>query len=370
MKKLIVVLAILALAVPASAADWSFSGDARMQTYSAEFSKELSGLGRADTDTVWAKSDVLSRFTATVKSGDVMGYIQLRPLVANPFRHWFGEWDFGSGKLLVGKTWAVNTYFTNNQNFNENYYGAFGNLNDIRARVDQIQLKFGGLQIGFLTPYTGRGNGLNTLASDTTVGRVDADVTIPLIEAGYTFKMDTMSFKINAGYQTYDADYAAVGAASDDTHSIDSYLIGGAWMANFGAFYANVEAHYGQNMGNMGQNIFTDQYADFDANGKVADNTGYAYNLTLGFKINDMFTIEGGYGYIYGEDDVAGWTSDQKEDDATAYYVQFPITLAEGVYLIPEVGKFDFGDRDLQDGNGKVDQGDVTYWGANWKIAF
>jgi hypothetical protein len=369
MKKLIVVFAVLLMAIPASAADWSFSGDARMMTYSVDVSKELSGLGRDDTDTMWQKSDVLSRFTATVKSGDVMGYIQLRPLVANPFRHWFGEWNFGAGKLLVGKTWAVNTYFTNNQNFNENYYGAFGNLNDIRARVDQIRLTFGGLQVGFLTPYTGRGNGFNTLASDAVGSGTDTDVTIPLIEVGYTFKLDTMQFKINGGYQTYDIDFAAVGAASDQTESVDSYLIGGAWLANFGPAYVNLEAHYGQNLGNMGQNIFTDQYADVNASNKILDNTGYAYNITVGFKVNDMITIEGGYGYIYGEDDFPSpATSDQKEDSAIAYYIQVPITLADGVFIIPEYGKFDFDERDL--GAGVVDQGDITYWGATWKIAF
>jgi len=369
MKKFIAVVAILLMAAPAMAADWSLSGDARMMTYSVDVSKELSGLGRDDTDTLWAKSDVLSRFTGTVKSGDVMGYIQLRPLVANPFRHWFGEWDFGAGKLLVGKTWAVNTYFTNNQNFNENYYGAFGNLNDIRARVDQLRLTFGDLQIGFLTPYTGRGNGLNTLPTDAVGAGTDTDVTLPLIEVGYTIKLDTMQFKINGGYQTYDIDFAAVGAASDQTESVDSYLIAVAWLANFGPAYVNVEGHYGQNLGNMGQNIYTDQYADVDANNKILDNTGYAYNITVGFKFNDMVGVEAGYGYIYGEDDFPSpATSDNNEDSATAYYVQVPINLADGVQVAPEIGKFDFGDRDF--GAGKVDQGDVVYYGVNWKISF
>ena len=114
----------------------------------------------------------------------------------------------------------------------------------------------------------------------------------------------------------------------------------------------------------MGQNTAVDQFANVDANG-IRDNTGYAYNITLGFKINDMFTIEGGYGYNYGEDDVVGPTSAENEDSALAYYVQFPITLADGVFIIPELGKLD-----LDEGNGSSDEGNITYWGATWKIAF
>jgi hypothetical protein len=364
MKKLLVIFIVLAFAVPASAADWSFSGDARMNTYSATFSKEQNTINRDDTDTVWAKSDVLSRFTATVKSGDVMGYIQLRPLVANPFRHWFGEWDFGSGKLLVGKTWAVNTYFTNNQNFSENGYGAFGNVNDVRARVDQIRLSFGALQIGFLTPYTSLSS-TSAYAGDAVNAATNIDITLPMIEVGYTFKMDTMQFKINGGYSTIDADFALASATEDSTESIDSYMIAGAWLANFGPAYVNLEAHYGQNLGNLGQNIIIDQYAKVDASNKILDNTGYAYNVTVGFKVNDMFTIEGGYGYIYGEDDLPSpATSAQKEDEANAFYVQFPITLADGVFIIPEAGMWDL--KKSHD----VDQGDITYFGATRKIAF
>jgi hypothetical protein len=58
--------------------------------------------------------------------------------------------------------------------------------------------------------------------------------------------------------------------------------------------------------------------------------------------------------------------SGQDEIEAYNIYGQAVITLAPGVFLIPEVGYFDFGD-DLQDDE---DRGSQWYAGAKWQIDF
>jgi hypothetical protein len=82
-----------------------------METYRVSQSEQFTGTGRDDTGTIWARDSVLSRFSITAKSENVKGYIEIRPNTGSYVRHWFGEWDFGAGKLLVGKTWTPTTFF-------------------------------------------------------------------------------------------------------------------------------------------------------------------------------------------------------------------------------------------------------------------
>ena len=85
------------------------------------------------------------------------------------------------------------------------------------------------------------------------------------------------------------------------------------------------------------------------------------FTFCAGYKVNDMFSFEAGYGYSEGELDQAGAV----EDDAQAYYVQAKITLAPGVYIVPEIGVID----ELNDSTG-AEQSDTLYYGAKWQINF
>jgi hypothetical protein len=81
--------------------------------------------------------------------------------------------------------------------------------------------------------------------------------------------------------------------------------------------------------------------------------------------MTDQMTFEGGIGYLYLDSDAPG------EDDSDTYvgYVQAVISMYPGVWLIPEVGYFDYGDDFSDDGNGR-DAGDQLYVGAKWQIDF
>jgi hypothetical protein len=359
MKKFIVLIFALAMVVAFSVPTYAeftytFKGDARMETYRVSQSEQFTGTGRDDSGTIWAKDNVLSRFSITAKSENIKGYIEIRPNVGSFVRHWFGEWDFGAGKLLVGKTWTPTTFFTNGQNYLSNGIAAYGNLNADAARVDQIRLTFGDLVIGFLDP---------TMGSRTTlaVPGGETDINIPNIEGTYTLKLDPAKLMFAAGYGSYTIDTAAA------DYDVDSYFVGVAALMNFGPVYFNVEGHiasngfqYGLNYGDaIGANRI-DGNAVFSG-GEIKDTDSYGYLAAIGFKINDMLTVEAGYSYLECEKDVAGLQA----DDASWMYVMLPITVAPGVTIAPEIGKIDEG----KDENG-ADQGDQTYFGATWKIAF
>jgi len=76
-----------------------------------------------------------------------------------------------------------------------------------------------------------------------------------------------------------------------------------------------------------------------------------------------MFAVEAGYGYVETEFDDSGFSV--PEDGASSYYLQFPITLAPGVYVTPEVGMIDY-----EEDTFGADESDTTYFGAKWQINF
>ncbi len=357
MKKLLVILVAIAMvgafAVPAYAAsEFSFKGDVRMETFMINQDEDLSATGEDDDDLYWTKSNVLSRLGIKAVRDNITGYIELRSHTTSYVRHWYGEWNFGSGKFLVGKTWTPATVFTNSSNYKNNIMGGFGNTNWAAARVDQLRLTLldGNLKIAALDPNTpdlpGHAN-------------VDTDTSIPTIEASYTLKLKPVKLMFNGGYATYD-----VVDGADNEESVDSNFFGLAAFANIGPTYVKAEAYIATNGGNYGLNTGSGSYAtDLSANyvaGNVEDNDGLGYQLIVGWQATEDFILEVGYGFISGEDDSAS-----DADEASMIYINSPINLAGGVLVTPEVGVID-----LMDDTAGVDRGTETFFGAVWKISF
>jgi len=121
----------------------------------------------------------------------------------------------------------------------------------------------------------------------------------------------------------------------------------------------------GQNVGLYGltTNQEVDFMPDYDAGtNDIRDNNGYGGVASIGVKINDVIGVEAGYGYVTGEDDPVG---KNHNDEAWAAYLQAPITLAQGVTVVPEIGHYDYEENDANE-----DQGHESYFGAKWQINF
>ena len=69
--------------------------------------------------------------------------------------------------------------------------------------------------------------------------------------------------------------------------------------------------------------------------------------LVAGWKFTDMVSIEAGWGYREDSPDGSGF-QDQTTWNA---YVQLPLVLAPGVYVIPEFGYYDSGDTFVDQAN-------------------
>jgi len=373
MKKLFVILSAIMFAVvfaiPASAGvgegatDWDFYGSVRMQTFSVyqDESNPYNETEFDDRDSRWDLNPV-SRIGAKVHSGDIGGCFEYGHSDDGSkvtLRKLYGTWDFGAGELTVGRQHTP-IHFVLNQVYDNDYglrgFGAF------YVYAPMIQVKVDGFKLAFVKPGVGDPEDmLPEQDPEDPMPRVDYDTTYPKIEASYTWAMDTFSVKAFGGWSTFE-----VVVANDREYDVTCYIYGVAGVANVGPVTLKAMVWNGQNVGlygltNAPEVDFTPNYEADD----IRDNNGYGGVASIGVKINDVIGVEAGYGYVTGEDDPAGKNNN---DEAWAVYLQAPITLAQGVMVVPEIGHYDY-ETDGTAGN-DTDQGHESYFGAKWQIAF
>ncbi|WP_321493098.1 hypothetical protein [uncultured Desulfobacter sp.] len=341
MKKIIVALAAVALmAGSAYAADWNFYGSARVQT----FWSDVDVIDGADGDVQYSETlHSNARIGANVKvSDELTGRFEYGASGGNAnIRLLYGEWNFGAGKLLVGQDYAPLNYLYSNQVGGEDF-----NLLSVggvyAGRQAQVCVKFGGFKLAVLNPRT------------QTTGTATVDqVVIPAIQAAYALNLDMLGLEFGGGYSSFDT------SAGD----VDSYVLTMGAKLDIAGFFMKGDVYYGENAGNfisMDLDGSIGQYnqAGFaDASGtEVLDNECIGFMVLAGFKINDMVTIEAGYGFAQAELDNAN-----SNDQVASYYINTTITFAPGVFIVPEVGYVDGQEAgDLE----------TLYYGLKWQINF
>jgi hypothetical protein len=374
MKKLTIILAAVALvcfSVPAMAVDWNFYGSARVNTWyvSTDLGQDNVAGDDGDSEVRWGTTGQQnSRLGARVKAENVSGRVEIQlkadpagdpgSLVTVEDRLIFGIWDFGAGKLKVGKDYTPVAQFVSGQVFDEDL-GLLGIGTQYGNRTAGISFLFGGFEIALLDPTK---SDISTSAGVATGG--DVDSYIPKIEAKWGMSFDAWNFGLQGGYQYYTIDTPAPGSDSVD---ITSYTIGGNVGFNFGPAYAKGSVAYGENWGNASWGLngsYTGgSNAVWDGGDSTDDTTSFMGALVVGLKMSDMLSFEGGFGYRQDDPDVNSW------DKQKAYmgYVQSVVTLAPGVYIVPEVGYY----KQDDDFNGdSPERKNLYYLGAKWQIDF
>jgi hypothetical protein len=174
MKKIALFTAVFAMVLggTALAADWNFYGSARMALWSVSADKDSATNPLTGTSDDYRYTDYNlqdnSRIGAKVAAGDISGRFEFGyfPAVQSAsttvkqavrLRLLYGEWNFGSGSVLVGQDYGPANFAISSQiaNWDQGLYqyGAPSN------RLPQITFTFGGFKIGFVQPAT---------ATDTT----------------------------------------------------------------------------------------------------------------------------------------------------------------------------------------------------------
>jgi len=375
MKKIIGLLVFLAtfamvfgFTVTAAMADADLYGSVRFRTYWADKDKDFTGTGYDDEDLDW-RIGYLSRWGVNYQSGDVKGKIEMDTRDSDGddgsaelgdvrVRHLYGEWDFGSGKLLIGQTFNLLTVYSNGLGYYSGGLQKFGGMGLDYFRTSQIRLTFGNLQLAFLTPNTDQ-DVIGTDELGAAYATSDEDTTLPRIEARYSLKLDPVTVDFMGGWQTYD-----VVDATDSDESIDSWLVGVFARANFGPAYVKGTLNYRQNGTNYGLWTVVDETARMEG-GSVQDAEAWGAQLTAGWKINDTFKVEAAYSMVEAENDDM---STKYEDDASAFMLLCNIALAPGVSVQPELIFQDNEDKYVA--GTKTEQGDATIFGVFWMINF
>ena len=376
MKKLIVILAAIAMvgAFTATAmADVDLYGSARFRTYYSSVDSGVAGADN-DDDVEW-RIGHLTRFGANFKSDKITGKFEMdaRAGVAGAtgniekdsgasqlgnmrLRHLWGEYDFGAGKLMIGQNFPLFDAPVSNIAYYSGGLQKFGGMGYDVARTSQIRLTFGNLKLAFLTPDTEK-EATNTGAA---LGYDEVNTMLPKLEVRYGMKFDAFSLDLIGGYQSYEIE----NLTTKNTEDITSYGIGARAHLNLGAFYAGLGVNWRQNGDNYGMwTVSSKEKAIFEGT-SLKDATAYGAVAAVGFKLNDMFTIEGSYAMLTSEQD----TTLDNEDDAQAYGVIAKITLAPGVIIQPELIFQD--NKDVVTDGVTTEQGDATIFGVWWLINF
>lgn len=384
MKKLLVILLVLGLAAPAMASDWYFYGSARTHLGYYMVDEDFA-TGPATDPSV--RSNGLDDDSGTTLNLYGQSRFGGKAVVSDNFsggfefglretgtggeeeavylRLIYGTWNFGAGKLMVGKHYTPATFL--------GYSGMGADLGDngdanmlvaglaYIGRQPQIRLSFGSFDIALIQP--------NTSANDLGAG--DIDFTFPRIEAAYVFKTPVVSIRPIAAFQTYKAEDQTTG----DDETIMSYTLGLGVSATLGPAYIKATFSYLQNPGNYGDtNLLVLDALRVGAgnaqfiNGDVEDAEEMQGTFVVGVKLNKAFGLEAGVGYGSLEQDVAVLGGATVKQTGFVYYLQAPIGLAKGVTLIPEIGMMDRDDYEI--GGVDVPAGDMTYVDVNFRVDF
>jgi hypothetical protein len=379
MKKFTIIIAALALvcfAVPAMAVDWNFYGNARMATYYTSNDQANS----KTTDLQW-DLQTNSRVGATIKAENISGRFEFGVNESSvSSRRLYGVWNFGSGTMKVGKDYTPVSQFISGQVFDGDL-GLLGIGTQYGSRHGQIAFGFGNFEIALINPQSALLAGMTTtvtVAVTTTVAGTDAGITvsdngtvedvIPKIEAKWGMSYDAWNFNLMGGFNYFSIKDITVGTQNKDMN-VTSWTLGGDVGFNFGPGYVKGALSYGQNIGNAGWGLPSlaggtsgqGGLAMWDGDDDTNDVDTLQAALVGGLKVSDMLSFEGGFGYRYDNTD-AGTA---KNTAPWAAYVQSVIALAPGVYVIPEVGYYDYDNNAA--GNS---QGSLFYLGGKWQINF
>jgi len=384
MKKFTILIAAIALvcfAAPAMAVDWNFYGNARMATFYV--SEDLEAAGK-DTDLQWDLQGN-SRVGANIKAENISARFEFGVTESNvSSRRLYGVWNFGSGTMKVGKDYTPTSQFISGQVYDGDL-GLLGVGTNYGSRHGQIAFGFGGFEIALInpnSPYLGGMTIKATVGVEDTAGNItditavstanngDVDEIIPKIEVGWGTSYDAWNFNLMGGLNYYSIS-DVVSSVDGDTDDIDvtSYIIGGDVGFNFGPGYVKGAVSYGSNIGNAnwslpgaaGTTSGQGGLAQWDGDDDTNDTTTMQAALVGGLKVSDMLSFEGGFGYRSDKTD----GGDVRDTAPWAAYVQSVIALAPGVYVIPEVGYYDYDNN--ADGD---DAGSLFYLGGKWQINF
>ncbi len=366
MKKFLVLLSLMLFAVTAFAADWNFYGSARVATWYNVKDKKYE-LANDGVDEELTDMDFYlqgnSRIGAKVKNGNLSGRFEYGTGVN--LRLLYGKYNFGGFTMLVGQDYTPMDYLNSGQAWDTDA-GLLGVGLYYEGRQPQIKFGFGDFEFALVKPKV---TGFSNASPDKET------YVVPKLEAAYKAKLDMVSLKLSALYQITDAKWEKADKSGWNSDTVSAYSVAGYVGADFSVVKLGLNASYTVNAGNAGLASFLKSgganvaakamYFDDD----VQDTNTIMFAAMVGGTLTDMLKWELGYGYRVDnfDSDVKDKLGYEKDNQITQIvYGQVPVTLAKGVFIVPEAGIVMYG----RDAASDTKLGSNTYFGAKWQINF
>jgi hypothetical protein len=368
MKKLLLIVFAVVLAVafcaPAMAATNSatFYGNVRFWNWIQHSDSAYNGTPYSDTDLVWDVDQYDNRFGIRLEEGPIKANLEVRPISGSYFRQFWGSYTFGQTEVLMGFTWSP--FFCPVTTSIYTAGGLQGDWGDMAAclRSSMIGIKsnlgFAKMFLALEPPHT---TGITDITDPLTQLQSDTDTYLPRIELNLTFNAGPANVGLFGGYNAF-----KLVNSVDQSETLTSNIYGLRVEVPVGPVSLRGIVYNAKNMGNYGYAFGGTQPYFASAvvvDGDIEDSSTFGYALAGSFRFSDMISVDLGYGHAKYE------RYAEEEQPGSFYYIRFPITIAKGFTVTPEVGKLAKGDLTAADGT-STDGGNLTWYGLYWQINF
>lgn len=389
MKRLLLIVLLLALAAPATAAQWNWYGTVR--THIGNFSTDenyyggptmdgtVGSYGEEDSGTfvnvagnnaVGAVAKVSDRLTGAFEMGITNAGLGVGD---DPYdtesvylRAIYGKYQMGPVTMLVGKYYTPATFLL--------YSGMTADIGDMgdtgmvtsgipyAGRRAQVRFSVAGLDVAVIEHIVSSSANVTPIA-----GYTDADFSIPKIELAYQWNAPIIGLRPILGYQSYSVE----DNANDEAETITSMLYGLGINLRLGRVKINLTGAMSTNPNQYGIKNGVSALAGLGSarvvDGDIEDGKLLQSSFVINYNINEILTIEGGYGYIKAEQKVAVDTDQELESNL--WYLNVPIKVAPGLEITPEIGTVTRGDV-KQDGDTVTECGAMSWASVRFAVSF
>lgn len=350
MKKVLLTLIVVLMAVPAFAIEVYNNGENAVDIYGTlrgyiGYGHGVDGVSDTTDDNFLYGIQGNSRIGVRLKVGNFSGQVELGAVEATLYgrstgsnvglRQAWGAYSFGNaGALLAGKTdtpTAMGGFISDIMDTDGGLNGFGGSTTG--SRRFQIQYNVAGLSIALIENDMAYGPGVSYGYTET----------IPRLGLSYTYKNPSLLVKVAA---TYSALNGTINAPVSDTRwaTVHAFGVALGLKPTFmdGKMWLSVLARYGMNEelygeaktvynGGLMAHSSIGNYVGVQADGTVDNVQRAAVALELGYNVNDMIAVIVGGGYQHSMIDALTY-----DVGSYAVFLQAPIKISGNFALIPQ----------------------------------
>ncbi|MBU5613030.1 hypothetical protein [Geomonas azotofigens] len=381
--------AALACSAPALAIDLNGYGNIKLGTFWTQNSFYSPATGAARHDSDFSLDNFGDSFVGVkVKEGEYSGVAEVG--LYNPkayskgveVRLLYGEWDFGEGKLRIGKTPSPYVFRSQQVWDSDGGFNGYGSLWDGRYANIKVTMN-NGFYVDAMQPRVGN------QANNTTNVSPNADVTAAYSQTGNSYAAtytdyDTMLPKMVVGYEgklnnwSYGGGvagnwYKVTSSTNNSTpvkHDIYSYLAFFHGKVDLAPVELSYNVFTGQNTGDLmstatGNGIGNTLANPGQANGAYYDTLHGKNSHTyggfgqVGYRASDRAMLYAGASYVIDDNPIA------HADARMASFVNLNYALGKHINIVPEIDYL----NDFKNSLGQKEPRSLIA-GAKWQMTF